>query len=111
MYHPGKVIEVLSKKNTISADSSVQAVLEMWDENVLTMLVDPKIAAKVKKGNFVLVDYRPQEKVPAPRHVVVKVLSPAEGRRIWNRYKEFLATKKERAAIRTIEPPSRRYIG
>jgi len=82
----------------------------MWDENVLTFLVDPKIAAKIKKGDYVLVDYRPMDKVPAPRHTIVKILKPDVGKRVWNSYKDFLQSKKESAA-RTIETPSRRYIG
>ena len=41
MYHPGKVIAVLSPadKGVRSSDSSVQATLRMWDDNVITMLV------------------------------------------------------------------------
>ena len=41
MYHPGKVVAVLSpkEKGIISSDISVQVTLRMWDENVLTMAV------------------------------------------------------------------------
>ena len=61
MYHPGKVIAVLSARDkNISADNSVQATLRMWDENVLTMAVSPKIASKIREGDLVLVDYRPE---------------------------------------------------
>ena len=71
MYHPGKVVAVLSAsdKGISSADSSVQATLRMWDENVLTMLVAPKIASKVREGDTVLCDYRPEANmsVPVPR--------------------------------------------
>ena len=42
MYHPGKVIAIMSpkEKGVLSSDSSVQATMKMWDDNVLTMLVD-----------------------------------------------------------------------
>jgi len=47
MYHLGKVLEVFrpNDKEVVSADSSVQATLRMWDENVLTMLVSRKSLA------------------------------------------------------------------
>ncbi|MCX6769820.1 MAG: hypothetical protein NT051_04035, partial [Candidatus Micrarchaeota archaeon] len=75
MYHPGKVSVVLSPsdKNITSSDSSVQAVLRMWDENVLTMQVAPKIASKIREGDTVLADYRPEKglSVPVPKNIVV----------------------------------------
>jgi len=92
MYHPGKVIAVLSPKDkgVLSSDASVQAVLRMWDENVLTMLVEPKIAARVREGDMVLADYRPEKgmTVPVPRHSVVKILRGKAAERMWKEYRE-----------------------
>ncbi|MCX8174724.1 MAG: hypothetical protein N3E51_00770 [Candidatus Micrarchaeota archaeon] len=100
MYHPGKVVAVLSprEKGVLSADASVQATLRMWDENVLTMLVEKKIADKVREGDIVLCDYRPQEgmSVPVPRHVVVKVLKGKAAERIWQEYRETYEKRKRR---------------
>ena len=99
MYHPGKVVAVLSAsdKGIASADSSVQATLRMWDENVLTMLVAPKIASKVREGDTVLCDYRPEAKmsVPVPRNVVVKILRGKQAERMWAEYREVHERKKK----------------
>jgi hypothetical protein len=92
MYHPGKVVAVLSSedRNIVSADVSVQATLRMWDDNVLTMLVSPKLAKKVREGDIVLCDYRPERgmSVPVPRNVVVKILRGKQAEKMWQEYKE-----------------------
>ena len=98
MYHPGKIIAVLSQKDKgiQSADSSVQATIKMWDENVLTMLVAPRLASKVKDGDMVLCDYRPQPgmSVPVPRNVIVKILKGKAADRMWSEYREVFDKKK-----------------
>ena len=98
MYHPGKVIAVLSPsdKGVSSSDGTVQATLRMWDENVLTMLVDPKIAGKVKEGDLVLVDYRPEKgmSVPVPRNIVVKILRGKAADKMWREYREVYEKRK-----------------
>ena len=98
MYHPGKVIAVLSpkEKGIVSSDASVQATLRMWDENVLTMLVEPKIALKIKENDVVLCDYRPEKgySVPVPRNVVVKILRGKSGDKAWREYKEVHEKRK-----------------
>ena len=99
MYHPGKVVAVLSPsdKGITSADASVQVTLHMWDENVLTMLVAPKIASKVREGDMVLCDYRPEAKmsVPVPRNVVVKILRGKQAEKMWAEYREVHERKKK----------------
>ena len=56
MFHPGKVVEVFSPKHkkVQASDSTVQAMLDMWDENTLTVMVDKKLEASVKKDDVVL---------------------------------------------------------
>ncbi|MEM4633617.1 MAG: hypothetical protein QW275_00495 [Candidatus Anstonellaceae archaeon] len=90
MYHPGKVVAVLSPKDSISSDKSVQATLKMWDDNVITMLVDSKIAPSIREGDMVLCDYRPEKglSVPVPRHVVIKILKGKSAEKMWHEYKE-----------------------
>ncbi|MFH0927682.1 MAG: hypothetical protein V1822_03830 [Candidatus Micrarchaeota archaeon] len=116
MYHPGKIVEVFRKtdKDIVSADESVQATLEMWDENVLTLLVHPKIADKIKAGQTVLADYRPDEKreQPVPRHEIVKIISGKKAEKIWGAYKDMLDSKKRKANV-AIEKqlPAQSYIG
>jgi len=113
MYHPGKVVAVLSPsdKGVLSEDASVQATLRMWDENVLTMLVAPKLSRKIKEGDIVLCDYRPEGKmsVPVPRNVVVKVLRGKQAERMWAEYREVHEKKSRRESKEKQSQQS--YIG
>ncbi|MFA6213893.1 MAG: hypothetical protein WC717_01310 [Candidatus Micrarchaeia archaeon] len=113
MYHPGKVVAVLSAgdKSISSADSSVQATLRMWDENVLTMLVSPKIAKKVREGDIVLCDYRPESgmSVPVPRNLVVKILRGRQAEKMWQEYKEVHEKRSKRESKEKFAQQS--YIG
>jgi len=74
MYHVAKVLKVIStNRDVISADNYTQAMLEMWDENVITVLVHPMLAKEIKENDIVLVDYRPKKGSPAPNMVVCKI--------------------------------------
>lgn len=108
MYHPGRVLEVFSfkDKQIKSCDATTQAMCEMWDENILTFLVDPKIADDIKVGDIVLVDYRPSPQAPVPRHTVIKILDKERGERVWKCYKRYYEQKRKREV--TVE---RKYIG
>jgi hypothetical protein len=115
VYHPGKVIEVFRKadKDVVSADESAQAVVEMWDENVLTLLVSPKISDKIKSGQMVLADYRADEKhePPVPRHEIVKIISGKRAERAWEAYKDMLESRKRKAKPAAEKLPAQSYIG
>lgn len=115
VYHPGKVIEIFKKtdKDVICADESAQAVLDMWDENVLTMLASPKISARIKPGQLVLVDYRADEKhnPPVPRHEIVKIITGKRAQKIWAAYKDMLEKRKRKAKPEAIVPAEQSYIG
>lgn len=107
MYHPGKVIEIFSYRGREieSAEATTQAAVEMWDDNVLTFLVHPKLAGKLKEGDIVLVDYSPSgasKAVPVPRNLIVKILRGKSGARAWERYKEF--HKNQRVAAMSAVP-------
>ena len=113
MYHPGKVVAVLSPsdKGIASSDSSVQATLHMWDENVLTMLVAPRIAKQVREGDMVLCDYRPEKgmSVPVPKNVVVKILRGKQAEKMWHEYKEVHEKRNKRESKEKQAQQS--YIG
>jgi hypothetical protein len=102
MYHPGKVIDVFkpADKKIKSADASTQALLDMWDENIMTLLVDPKIANELKKDDVVLVDYRLEEKT-GPRQIITKILYGDVAEKIWKEYKEYWRRRKPT----TTSPP------
>jgi hypothetical protein len=115
VYHPGKVIAVLSPKdkNVKSADSSVQATLKMWDENVLTMLVDAKIAPFIHDGDLVLADYRPQKglSVPVARNIIIKIMKGKAAERMWDEYREVNEKRKRQAEGKEEKHSQQSYIG
>ena len=90
MYHPGKVIEVFSPKdrNVESIDSTTQAMLEMWDDNLITVMVEPQLDGKLKKDSVVLVDYRPMPDKAVPRMTVVKILKGETAKSTWSKYRD-----------------------
>lgn len=111
-YHPGKVLEIFSPrdKDIESSDSSTQAVVETWDENVITFLVDPRLVEKIKVGDFVLIDYNlVLDRAPRPRMVIVKILYGEKAKKVWEAYKEYFKKRpKIRAQVPVPQPP---YIG
>lgn len=112
-YHPGIVLEVIfpKEKEVESSDNSVQAVVETWDENIITYLVDPRISDKIKAGDVVLIDYNPTSEQPfRPRQLIIKILHGEKGRKIWEAYKEYF---KRRPKGRPIQVPIKHpeYIG
>ena len=96
MFHPGRVIEVLSPKsrNVDSSNESTQVMLNMWDENVFTFNIAQEISDKVKIGDIVMVDYTPLPGTPVPKRVVTKVLKGKTAKQIWDNYKEYYEKKK-----------------
>lgn len=115
MYHPGKVLKIFSPKSddVDAANEEVQAMLQMWDDNMLTLLVDPKLTDKIKEGDVVLVDYRPMvdRGPPTPRMVVTKILRGEKATITWDRYKEYFRKKKKEAGPNVMMPPPQSYIG
>jgi hypothetical protein len=110
-YHPGKVLEILSPsdKEVKSSDSQVQAVVETWDENIITYLVDPKLTGKISVGDIVLIDYNPTAEQPfRPKEVIVKILEGEKGKKIWESYKEYSKKRPKLKAQAVSQPP---YIG
>ncbi len=92
MYHPAKVLKLFSPKDkeVISADDSLHALVEMWDENIFTVLVDDKLASKIKEGDVVIVDYYPlSPQSQVPKRVVTKILRGKGAEFLWNTYKSY----------------------
>jgi hypothetical protein len=92
MYHPGKVMRVFSPKDKdiIAADENLHALVEMWDENIFTVIVDAKISQKIKEGDVVIIDYYPiSAQSPVPKRVVTKILRGKHAEYLWNAYKTY----------------------
>jgi hypothetical protein len=119
MYHPGKVIEIFNSKdkNVKSADATTQALLEMWDENMITVLVEAQLSKDIKKGDIVLVDYRPLNNTPTPRLTVTKILRGNSGKDTWNAYKDHFKKQKVKPVVQKVsalapsQPQDQHYVG
>jgi hypothetical protein len=116
-YHPGKVLKIFSPKDKsiVAADTSTQALVEMWDENVLTVKVDLKVAPKLKTDDYVLIDYNPVSASSAvPKVIITKIIRGELAKSMWKKYKNFLEKKKKmlKQRVRTVESsaiPTRSY--
>lgn len=102
MYHIGKVVEVISpakEKKIKSTDKSVQAVLKMWDENMLILEIDKKIAPSLLPGDYVIADYSPMNaSSPYRKMLVTKILPREKGKKIWTEFQKELSRKKSALA-------------
>ncbi|MBD3210137.1 hypothetical protein GF318_02035 [Candidatus Micrarchaeota archaeon] len=89
MFHVGKIMEVINPKakGTVSADKSVQAVVRMWDSNLLILGVDSKLSRKIKERDFVLCDYMPMTPESKHRNLkITKILPKKQGDKIWREF-------------------------
>lgn len=115
MYHPGKVLKIFSsKEREVKGDATTQALVEMWDENLFTFLVDAKIAGDVKEGDIVLVDYTSaSQSSHIPRHVIVKILRGKTADTIWKEYKKYDDKKRKAIAKQAASqiPQQPEYFG
>lgn len=76
-------------RGIVASDASVQAVVKMWDENLLILGVDKKIAKIVKKGDYVIADYTPLSDVSANRKLtLIKILPVETGSKIWAEFQD-----------------------
>lgn len=102
MFHVGKVLRVFraNDKEVISNDSSVQAMLMMWDENILTVSVRQGIGDKIKENDIVLVDYSPSSpNIPVPKQIIVKILRGETAKKTWKEYESFNDSKRKEKEI------------
>jgi len=111
-YHVGKVLEIFyhRDKDIESSDSSVQALVETWDENVITYSVDPRLVDELKVGDIVLIDYNPTSQQPfRPKMIIVKILKGEKARKTWESYKEYYKKRPRRRVKTPVQQPP--YIG
>ncbi len=97
MYHIGMIQHIIypDKNGVVSSDLSVQAVVRMWDSNLLILGVDKKISRKAKKGDYVLADYTPLAAESRHRKLtVIKLLPATEGSRIWAEFQDEVERRK-----------------
>lgn len=89
MFHPGKVLKVLknNEKTVLGFDSSILAMVQMWDENLLTVVCEMGLGEKLKESDIVLIDYDPKySSLPVPRQVIVKIVRGDLAKFVWKEY-------------------------
>jgi len=116
MYHPGMVLKVFRDKgeDIVSSDSSVQVMLEMWDENLVTILVHKKLAKELRENDVVLVDYRPYSgRLPFPKMMASKILRGATAEETWKKYRQKHEQLKKQQAVppQHVRSSTSGYIG
>ena len=107
-FHIAKVLKVIAPgKDVISADSSLHAAVEMWDGNQFVLGVEAAIAASLKQGDIVLIDYNPLQGIhqPIPKQTITKILKGKQGKECWDMFKKYYAEKKAKHESRD-EPPT-----
>lgn len=110
MYHIGKVVEVFigDDKSVFGFDNSAQALLDMWDENMITVAIDSHITKSIKKDDIVLVDYTPVQ-TGQPRMVIVKILRGDVAKRTWKQYKDHFERLRAKGPAKSVSKQS--YVG
>lgn len=97
MYHVGKVIHIMSpeEKGSKFADQSSQALVEMWDDNMIIFKVNALIAKDIKENDYVSVDYSPIAVggAPVPRHEIVAIVNEAKAKKVVQKLKEKVEQK------------------
>lgn len=94
MYHPGRVVRIFTGKRGSIGDG-MQAMVNMWDENLFTFTIDPAISERIREGDVVLVDYNPMAtNSPHLRRVVTKILRGKSAEETWRRYKDYYNMQK-----------------
>jgi hypothetical protein len=91
MYHLGIVRHVIAPGvgGVVGSDTTVQAVVRMWDDNLLILGVEASIAKKLKKGNYVLADYTPLSPEARNRKLsLTKILPEADGSKLWAEFQD-----------------------
>jgi hypothetical protein len=100
MFHIGRVEKVVlpKGKGVISADNSVQAVIKMWDDNLLLLEVDKKIASSVREKDYVIADYTPvAPDSPHRKMIVTKIVRGELGKEIWGAFEKEFEKRKNKA--------------
>lgn len=108
MFHIGKAEKIiLSKsKGVISSDNTVQAMVRMWDDNLLLLEVDGKIGKELKEGDYIIADYRPiTDNSPNRKMKIVKIVRGDLGRSIWKQFEKEHEKRKLKAESSPPQSP------
>ena len=118
IHHIGEVLEIFrpNDKDIRSADEDTLATVKMWDDNILTLVVEQKISTDINIGDKVLVDYRPisiptSTNIPMiAKQTITKILKGKRAEIVWKEYKKFFEQQRQRPQT-SVQRPAESYIG
>lgn len=93
-YHIGKIVKVINKNNSKNVDKTQKAVIEMWDNNIITCEIGN---VNPKDDDFVIVRFNgliQAQGVFMRPETVTDILSQEAGQQIWDKYKGFFDKSK-----------------
>ncbi len=90
-YHIGRIIKIIDSKNGKNFDHKSKAVIEMWDNNIITCEIG---GAAVKENDFVVVRFNGMVQSVSNNIFmnpiqVTDVVAQEAGEAIWRSYKNF----------------------
>lgn len=89
-YHVGKVVKLVDAKNSKNFDKKRKAVIEMWDNNIITCETG---VANPRDGDFVLVRFnglvQGNNNIFMNPSAITDILTKEAGQEIWQSYKGF----------------------
>lgn len=89
-YHIGKVVKVVDPKTSKNFDKKRKAVIEMWDNNIITCETG---TANPKDGDFVIVRFmgivQGNNNIFMNPSQITDIVPEDSGERIWSSYKGF----------------------
>ncbi len=89
-YHIGKIVKLVDSKNSKNFDKKKKAVIEMWDNNIITCETG---VANPKDGDFVIVRFngivQGNNNIFMNPSQITDIVSEESGEKIWDSYKGF----------------------
>lgn len=84
------------EKGSKFSDQTTQALVEMWDENLIIFKVSPAISREIKENDYVSVDYSPVAVggAPVPKHEITAIINEQKAKKVWAKLKEKFEQKK-----------------
>ncbi|MCW1298994.1 MAG: hypothetical protein QXD02_01565 [Candidatus Parvarchaeum sp.] len=93
-YHIGRIVKVIDKNDSKNLDKKHKAVIEMWDNNIITCEIGN---ANPKDNDFVIVLFNglvQSQGVFMRPETITDILSQEAGQQIWDKYKGFFDKSK-----------------
>ena len=113
IFHPCKVLKVLKgEKDVVASDTSIQVIVEAWDELQWTISLDTKLGSEtLKEGEVVLGDWSINNDTKTPAMNIIKILKGKKGDEVWKTYKDYLKKQKGKQTQQVQQQQAASYMG